>query len=115
MSLILGALLACAAGLAGIVLCPDDSTRRSRLPLLAAFLLSGLAWHAPARAAEPLRGPARVLDGGTIMVGPRRVSLYGIAAPDADQTCSDAQDRPYPCGLAVRDRAEPACSAADRA
>jgi endonuclease YncB( thermonuclease family) len=98
MSLILGALLACAAGLAGTLLCPDASARRSRLPLLAAFLAGGLAWHAPARAAEPLRGTARVLDGGTVMVGTRRVSLYGIAAPDADQTCSDAQDRPYPCG-----------------
>jgi endonuclease YncB( thermonuclease family) len=100
MSLILGALLACAAGLAGTVLCPDDSTRRSRLPLLAAFLLGGLAWHAPARAAEPLRGPTQVLDGGTVMVGSHRISLYGIAAPDADQTCSDAQDQPYPCGRA---------------
>ncbi|MCJ2140587.1 thermonuclease family protein [Methylobacterium sp. E-066] len=99
MSLILGALLACAAGLAGTLLCPDESAaRRSRLPLLAAFLIGGLAWHAPARAGETLYGPARVLDGGTVMVGPRRVSLYGIAAPDADQTCSDAQDRPYRCG-----------------
>ncbi|WP_244471473.1 hypothetical protein [Methylobacterium sp. ARG-1] len=115
MSLILGALLACAAGLAGTVLCPDDSARRSRLPLLAALLLGGLAWHAPAKAAEPLRGPAQVLDGGTVMVGSRRVILYGVAAPDADQTCSDAQDLPYPCGLAARDRAVPACAAADGA
>ncbi|MCJ2056825.1 thermonuclease family protein [Methylobacterium sp. J-048] len=98
MSLILGALLACAAGLAGTLLCPEDSTRRSRLPLVAALLIGGLAWHAPAQADEALRGPARVLDGGTVMVGTRRISLYGIAAPDADQTCSDAQDRTYACG-----------------
>jgi hypothetical protein len=97
MSLILGALLACAAGLAGIVLCPDDSTRRSRLPLLAAFLLGGLAWHAPARAAEPLRGPARVLDGGTVMVGARsrgaglrgRRSGLGPAAADRSRISGD--------------------------
>ncbi|MCJ2121829.1 thermonuclease family protein [Methylobacterium sp. J-077] len=101
MSLILGALLACAAGLAGTLLCPDESARRSRMPLLAVFLAGGLAWHAPARAGEALRGPARVLDGGTVMVGASRVSLYGIAAPDADQTCSDAQDRTYACGRAA--------------
>ncbi|MGH1573080.1 thermonuclease family protein [Methylobacterium sp. P31] len=98
MSLIVGALLACAAGLAGTVLCPDDKARRSRLPLLAALLAGAFVWYAPARAAEPLRGPARVIDGGTLVVGQSRVSLFGIAAPDADQTCSDAQDRPYACG-----------------
>jgi endonuclease YncB( thermonuclease family) len=98
MSLLVGALLACAAGLAGTVLCPDDKAGRSRLPLLAALLAGGLAWHAPARAGEPLRGPARVIDGGTLVVGQSRVSLFGIAAPDAEQTCSDAQDRPYACG-----------------
>ncbi|MHB2207320.1 thermonuclease family protein [Methylobacterium sp. CM6257] len=98
MSLIIGALLACAAGLAGAVLCPDDKAGRSRLPLLAGLLAGGLAWHTPVRAAEPLRGPARVIDGGTLVVGQSRVSLFGIAAPDADQTCSDAQDRTYACG-----------------
>lgn len=98
MSLLVGALLACAAGLAGTLLCPDDKAGRSRLPLLAALLAGGLAWHAPARAGEPLRGPARVIDGGTLVVGPSRVSLFGIVAPDAEQTCSDAQDRPYACG-----------------
>ena len=52
MSLILGALLACAAGLAGTVLCPDEKAGRSRLPILAAMLVGGLAWHTPARAGE---------------------------------------------------------------
>jgi endonuclease YncB( thermonuclease family) len=98
MSLILGALLACAAGVAGTLLCPDDKAGRSRLPLLAALLAGGLAWHAPARAGEILQGPAQVIDGGTLRVGARQVSLFGIVAPDADQTCSDAQDRTYACG-----------------
>lgn len=98
MSLFVGILLACAAGLAGTLLCPDDRAGRSRLPLLAALLAGGLAWHAPARAGEVLRGPARVIDGGTLRLGARQVSLFGIAAPDVDATCADAQDRPYPCG-----------------
>ena len=98
MSLFVGILLACAAGLAGTLLCPDDKAGRSRLPLLAALLAGGLSWHAPARAGEILRGPAQVIDGGTLRVGTRAVSLFGIAAPEADATCADAQDRPYPCG-----------------
>lgn len=98
MSLILGALLACAAGVAGTLLCPDDKAGRSRLPLLAALLAGGLAWHAPAQAGDALQGPAQVIDGGTLRVGARQVSLSGIVAPDADQTCSDAQDRTYACG-----------------
>ncbi|MCJ2087166.1 thermonuclease family protein [Methylobacterium sp. E-005] len=98
MSLILGALLACAAGVAGTLLCPDHKAGRSRLPLLAALLAGGLAWHAPARAGEILQGSAEVIDGGTLRVGSRQVSLSGIVAPDTDQTCSDAQDRTYACG-----------------
>jgi len=98
MSLILGALLACAAGVAGTLLCPDAKAGRSRLPLLAALLVGGLVWHAPARAGEALQGPAQVIDGGTLRVGARQISLSGIVAPDTDQTCSDAQDRTYACG-----------------
>ena len=98
MSLFVGILLACAAGLAGTLLCPDDKAGRSRLPLLAALLAGGRSWHAPARAGEIRRGPAQVIDGGTLRVGTRAVSLFGIAAPEADATCADAQDRPYPCG-----------------
>lgn len=98
MSLILGALLACAAGVAGTLLCPDEKTGRSRLPLLAALMAGGLAWHAPARAGEVLQGPAQVIDGGTLRVGARQVGLYGVVAPETDQTCSDAQDRTYACG-----------------
>ncbi len=98
MSLILGALLACAAGLAGTLLCPDDKAGRGRLPLLAALLAGGLAWHGPVQAGEMLHGAAQVIDGGTLRVGARPVSLFGVVAPDADQTCSDAQDRPYACG-----------------
>ena len=98
MSLIVGSLLACLAGLAGTLLCPDDKGGRSRLPLLAGILASGLVWHNPAEADEVLHGRAEVIDGGTLRIGERRVSLIGIVAPDLDQSCSDAQDQPYSCG-----------------
>lgn len=98
MSLIVGSLLACLAGLAGTLLCSDDKTKRSRLPLLAGILASALIWHDPAKADEVVYSRAEVIDGGTLRIGARRVSLIGIVAPDVDQSCSDAQEQPYPCG-----------------
>ena len=98
MSLIVGSLLACLAGLAGTLLCSDDKTKRSRLPLLAGILASGLVGHNPAKAGEVLHGRAEVIDGGTLRIGERRVSLIGIVAPDVDQSCSDAHEQPYSCG-----------------
>ena len=65
MSLIVGILLACAAGLAGTLLCPDDRGGRAKLPLLAAPLSGGLALHAPPPAGEVLRGPPQGVDGET--------------------------------------------------
>lgn len=42
---------------------------------------------APANA-ETVSGRAEVLDGDTIAIGDRRVRLFGIDAPEADQTCN---------------------------
>jgi endonuclease YncB( thermonuclease family) len=38
------------------------------------------------RRAEPLTGPAKVLDGDTIIVAEQLVRLHGIDAPELDQT-----------------------------
>lgn len=57
-----------------------------------------------AAAADP-SGPIRVIDGDTWDVGEVRVRLHGIDAPELDQSCRDAQDRPWPCGRWVTDTA----------
>ena len=43
-------------------------------------------------------GPPRVLDGDTIDIRGQRIRLHGIDAPEADQTCLDANRLRYPCG-----------------
>ena len=46
-----------------------------------------------------IAGQARVVDGDTLDVGPIRVRLEGIDAPEADQTCQDASGESWNCGL----------------
>ncbi len=48
--------------------------------------------------AEPLTGPATVVDGDTLNLHGTRVHLYGIDAPEAGQLCETATGRSYPCG-----------------
>lgn len=59
---------------------------RPLLGLTALGLAAGIAAAAPARAAE-LNGPAEVVDANSITVGGRIIRLFGIDAPDEDQTC----------------------------
>ena len=55
-----------------------------------------------ATVSEPITGPARVLDGGTIEISPPKgttvkLGLYGIVAPGAQQKCM-AKSLPWLCG-----------------
>ena len=52
---------------------------------------------AAARAARPLEGRGRALDGDTLDIGGVRVRLWGIDAPEKRQTCR-ADGRPWSCG-----------------
>lgn len=46
-------------------------------------------------------GQASVVDGDTIDVGGTRVRLFGIDAPESDQTCHDDDGKLYRCGQAA--------------
>ena len=79
-----------------------ESTRFLIGIVLAACLVAFLAykrWNAPAP--EAIVGKAWVLDGDTIEIAGTRIRLEGIDAPESDQTCTDAQGKPWPCGKAA--------------
>lgn len=78
----------------------DGQARRSRL-MSAVLCLAVVSQYAVsvgnARAADSIVGTASVIDAGTLKVDGKKIHLYGIEAPDADQVClRDA--KPWKCG-----------------
>jgi endonuclease YncB( thermonuclease family) len=74
--------------------------RRGRAMLFAAIAVASLAatgWLLDRRSAE-LVGPARVIDGDSIVVAATEIRLYGIDAPEYRQTCLRAGFA-WPCGV----------------
>lgn len=79
-----------------------------------------LAGPAPAADVARLSGPARVVDGDTLVIGAEHIRLYGIDAPEHDQTCT-AAGAAWDCGLwagqalsALVKGREVACTGLDR-
>ena len=66
---------------------------------LAAFISISL----PVQAAE-ITGEARVIDGDTVDIGPVRIRLHGIDAPESDQPCPRASGGKWNCGTAATRR-----------
>lgn len=67
--------------------------------------LLATAGHGTAVAANDMSyvaGPAVVIDASHLEVAGQRLKLYGIDAPDADETCKSAKDEDYPCGVEAR-------------
>lgn len=48
--------------------------------------------------AASFSGVARVIDGDTLDIADRRVRLFGIDAPERDQTCRNGAGREWACG-----------------
>ncbi len=62
---------------------------------LAALFVAGVSW--PASAAD-IAGPARVVDGDTIVIAGTHVRLWGVDAPERKQTCQGHDGATYECG-----------------
>ncbi len=63
-----------------------------------------LACAASLASAAEIAGRARVLDGDTLQVGPARVRLHGIDAPELAQTCPEPGGGDWACGEAASER-----------
>lgn len=61
--------------------------RAAAFCVIVVAMIGWLGLAAQASAAEPLRGLPFVVDGDTLGLGEGRVRLYGIDAPEANQTC----------------------------
>lgn len=50
-----------------------------------------------------ISGAAQIVDGDTLRIGPVSIRLHGIDAPEAGQSCSRRDGRPWNCGQAATD------------
>ncbi len=71
--------------------------RMSRLSghLAAIFFIACVSWSA---AAADIAGPARVIDGDTIVIAGTHIRLFGVDAPERKQTCQGHDGSTYECG-----------------
>lgn len=72
----------------------------SLLLLVAAMLLLGK--QKQISPATRVAGAARVIDGDTLAIGERSIRIFGIDAPERDQTCHDAAGQTWHCGADAR-------------
>jgi endonuclease YncB( thermonuclease family) len=70
---------------------------------LASIAAMALLACAPAAAEPPFFGVGKAKDGDSLIVGPREVRLFGIDAPEWDQTCT-RDGKPWSCGEAAADQ-----------
>ena len=68
--------------------------------MIKALVLFALLPFAFTAAAETLMGKATVVDGDTVRISGHAVNLYGIDAPEMDQTCTDKKGKQFNCGHA---------------
>jgi endonuclease YncB( thermonuclease family) len=61
-------------------------------------------WLGHSAAASDLSGTARVIDGDTIAIGNTRIRLWGIDAPEREQTCFAKNGDIYECGRGTSGR-----------
>jgi len=50
-----------------------------------------------------MAGRAQVVDGDTLEIGGEMVRLFGIDAPEPDQTCASGKGRKFNCGALARE------------
>jgi len=80
---------------------PNCQAGLFRLALLAAALAPAASAFAGSDLAE-VSGPTVALDGQTVEVRGRRMTLKGVLAPPLGMACRTKHEKPYPCGQLAR-------------
>ena len=62
------------------------------------FLLCILSLPALAESRAAITGAINVIDGETLEIQNQRIKLWGVDAPELNQTCKNGQDAGYDCG-----------------
>ncbi|MCT6823494.1 thermonuclease family protein [Bartonella apis] len=62
------------------------------------FLLCILSLPALAESRTAIIGAIQVIDGETLEIQNQRIKLWGVDAPELNQTCKNGQDAGYDCG-----------------
>lgn len=71
--------------------------------LSAAVILSTLDAPPALANVAVIQGPARVVDGDTLVVDGQRIRMFGIDAPEKAQFCKNAGGQDYACGQVSKD------------
>ena len=86
------------------LLCTSAKKTRSHLSFVTSVLLC-LAYSLPVSAtAETISGRPQIVDGDTLIIDGIKIRLNAVDAPETDQSCLDAHNKFYSCGLRSRDK-----------
>ena len=72
-------------------------------PVVVGFVAGFLFASPVTQAQEVLSGAAQALDGDSLMIADQELRLFGIDAPEYDQTCKTASAVSWPCGKAAHE------------
>ncbi len=86
------------------LLCTSAKKTWAHLSFVTSVLLC-LASSLPVSAkTETISGRPQIVDGDTLIIDGIKIRLNGVDAPETDQSCLDAYDKIYSCGLLSRDK-----------
>ena len=79
--------------------CLADPSQDMMPSMLMRFLFAAVLLLIPTAASGTvISGQASVIDGDTLEIHGERIRMFGIDAPESDQTCLDAKKKSYRCG-----------------